>query len=59
MAGTVDADGRSEIDSCGGGISGWGGGGGGVGTSRLTRCACKYESSACKFTTLYIRRDKH
>lgn len=49
------ADGRSEMENCGGVMSaaadGGGGGGGGDGSSIVARWACKYESSACRFTT--------
>ena len=50
-AGIEEADGRSAIESGGGVTSVGGGGGGGDGTSNAARWACKYESSACKFTT--------
>ena len=53
MAGTEEADGRSDIERgcaaisvCGGGS----GGGGGDGSSSVAKWACKYDSSACKFT---------
>lgn len=49
-----EAEGRSEIESEGGVTitgGGGGGGGGGDGSSKVARWACKYESSACKFTT--------
>lgn len=52
VVGTVDADGRSAIVN-GGGLTSedGGGGGGGDGSSKVARCACKYDRSACKFTT--------
>ena len=54
VAGTEDAEGRSAIESGGGviivgGVEGCGGSG--DGSSNVARWACKYESSACKFTT--------
>ena len=52
-AGKGEAEGRSAIESGGGVIivGGGGGSGGGDGSSNVVRWACKYESSACKFTT--------
>lgn len=52
-AGMEEAEGRSAMES-GGGVTrddGGGGGGGGVGSSIVARWACKYEISACRFTT--------
>jgi hypothetical protein len=49
--GIEEADGRSAIENGGDVTSAGGGGGGGDGTSIAARWACKYESSACKFTT--------
>lgn len=54
VAGMEKADGRSDIERGGDvirGCGGGGGGGGGDGSSRVVKWACKYESSACKFTT--------
>lgn len=48
-----EADGRSAIEREGGvtSVGGGGGGGGGDGSSNAARWPCKYESSACRFTT--------
>jgi hypothetical protein len=66
VTGMTEAEGRSAMESGGGVIAvGGGGAGGGDGSSNVARWACKYESSACKFTTCLNnlsqkkRRKKH
>lgn len=59
MGGTEEAGGRSDIERgggsisvcCGGGGGGGGEGSGGDGSSSVAKWPCKYDSSACKFTT--------
>lgn len=44
-------DGMSAIERATGAIAGCGGGGGGGWGSNVARWACKYDNSACRFTT--------
>lgn len=59
VAGTEEADGRSDIERGGDAISvADDGGGGGVGSSSVAKWACKYVNSACKFTTFQSKYQK-
>lgn len=49
----VDIVGRSVIERGGGDPQEVAGAGGGCGSSRVAKCACRYESSACKLTTCF------
>lgn len=45
--------GRSDMERGGGDPEDVTGTGGGCGSSRVAKCACTYDSSACKFTTCF------